>query len=64
MTMCKALYLRDDIYRLYQEKEYEAYKILWDLAIKADYLITTRRPYQVIIYKKKEEKEKKREPAE
>ena len=32
----------------------ETYKILWDLAIETDHLISTRRTNLVLIYKKKE----------
>ena len=37
--------------------ENETYKILWDFEIQTDHLISARRPYQVIV-------NKKREPAE
>ena len=33
--------------------ENETHKLLWDFEIQTDHIIPTRRPYQVIIYKKK-----------
>ena len=43
--------------------ENETHKILWDFDIQTDHLISTRRPYQVIVNNNKKKK-RKRELAE